>query len=480
MTDFVTSSRGDRVAYDRYGPVGEGPALVVVAGAGSLRGEEADRRHRPARRRAGGRRPRPRPARARRERRRGPARPRPGGRGAAGRRGRGRRAGRAVRALVGQLDQPVRGRAGRAGRRAGAVGGARGRARGEHEGVGRRARAAHRRGRARGGAGVVHEGHAAGVAGGGQGVAGLAGDLRPGGQPPGRRGVAALGDRAAGVGRAARAGGRAGAVGVRQLHVPGDDGRGRADPVGPAADGGPRGARRAPHVGAGRLRAGPGRLRPVRARRGGDRGRKAACPSTRPPAPARSTRPSRRRRTGRGPTRSGSSTWVLPAGSRCGWTRSGSPTATAVGWAIRRRPSRSRSPWSGGRPVPARPLPPGRVPGDRGAGRPRRAHRRPRPRPRRGAARRDHDLGPRRGSRSRAGPGSCSGSTPPRRTGPWPGCPWRASASRPACPRWATGPASGHSIVGLALLAHRSLRVEAVGRCWSRGRHLAWLADDGP
>ena len=40
MTDFVTSSRGDRVAYDGYGPVGEGPALVVVAGAGSLRGEE--------------------------------------------------------------------------------------------------------------------------------------------------------------------------------------------------------------------------------------------------------------------------------------------------------------------------------------------------------------------------------------------------------------------------------------------------------
>src|SRR4051812_43552681 len=41
MTDFVTSSRGDRVAYDRYGPVGAGPALVVVSGAGSLRGDEA-------------------------------------------------------------------------------------------------------------------------------------------------------------------------------------------------------------------------------------------------------------------------------------------------------------------------------------------------------------------------------------------------------------------------------------------------------
>lgn len=37
MTDFVTSRRGDRVAYDRYG---EGPAVVLVAGAGSLRGNE--------------------------------------------------------------------------------------------------------------------------------------------------------------------------------------------------------------------------------------------------------------------------------------------------------------------------------------------------------------------------------------------------------------------------------------------------------
>ena len=40
MTDFATSSRGDRVAYDRYGPIGDGPAVVLVAGAGSLRGEE--------------------------------------------------------------------------------------------------------------------------------------------------------------------------------------------------------------------------------------------------------------------------------------------------------------------------------------------------------------------------------------------------------------------------------------------------------
>jgi pimeloyl-ACP methyl ester carboxylesterase len=38
MTEHVTSSRGDRLAYDRYG-TGGGPALVLVAGAGSLRGE---------------------------------------------------------------------------------------------------------------------------------------------------------------------------------------------------------------------------------------------------------------------------------------------------------------------------------------------------------------------------------------------------------------------------------------------------------
>lgn len=50
----------------------------------------------------------------------------------------------------------------------------------------------------------------------------------------------------------------------------------------------------------------------------------------------------------------------------------------------------------------------------------------------------------------------------------------------PGVPTLSDRPASGHSIIGLALLAHRSLRVEAVGRCWSRGHHLAWLADDVP
>ena len=34
MTDFTTTARGDRVAYDRYG---SGPGLVFVAGAGPSR-----------------------------------------------------------------------------------------------------------------------------------------------------------------------------------------------------------------------------------------------------------------------------------------------------------------------------------------------------------------------------------------------------------------------------------------------------------
>ncbi len=34
MTDFTTTARGDRVAYDRYG---SGPGLVFIAGAGPFR-----------------------------------------------------------------------------------------------------------------------------------------------------------------------------------------------------------------------------------------------------------------------------------------------------------------------------------------------------------------------------------------------------------------------------------------------------------
>jgi hypothetical protein len=47
----------------------------------------------------------------------------------------------------------------------------------------------------------------------------------------------------------------------------------------------------------------------------------------------------------------------------------------------------------------------------------------------------------------------------------------------PAVPTLGDRRASGHSIVGLAVLEHAALRAEAVGRCWSRGRLLAWLAD---
>ena len=37
--------------------------------------------------------------------------------------------------------------------------------------------------------------------------------------------------------------------------------------------------------------------------------------------------------------------------------------------------------------------------------------------------------------------------------------------------------ASGHSIIGVAVFGHSTLRAESVGRCWSQGRVLAWLAD---
>lgn len=46
----------------------------------------------------------------------------------------------------------------------------------------------------------------------------------------------------------------------------------------------------------------------------------------------------------------------------------------------------------------------------------------------------------------------------------------------PAVPTFGDRRASGHSIIGLALADHTTLRVEGVGRCWSRGRLLSWLA----
>jgi hypothetical protein len=47
----------------------------------------------------------------------------------------------------------------------------------------------------------------------------------------------------------------------------------------------------------------------------------------------------------------------------------------------------------------------------------------------------------------------------------------------PAIPTFGDRRASGHSIIGLAVFDHSAMRAEAVGRCWSRGSMLAWLAD---
>jgi hypothetical protein len=46
----------------------------------------------------------------------------------------------------------------------------------------------------------------------------------------------------------------------------------------------------------------------------------------------------------------------------------------------------------------------------------------------------------------------------------------------PAVPTFGDRPASGHSIIGLAQFGHSALQIEAIGRCWSRGRILAWLS----
>lgn len=46
----------------------------------------------------------------------------------------------------------------------------------------------------------------------------------------------------------------------------------------------------------------------------------------------------------------------------------------------------------------------------------------------------------------------------------------------PAIPTMGDRHASGHSILGLAIFDHSTLRTEAVGRCWSQGRILSWLA----
>jgi hypothetical protein len=46
----------------------------------------------------------------------------------------------------------------------------------------------------------------------------------------------------------------------------------------------------------------------------------------------------------------------------------------------------------------------------------------------------------------------------------------------PAIPTLGDRRASGHSIIGLAVFDGSALQAEAVGRCWSRGRLLAWLS----
>jgi hypothetical protein len=45
----------------------------------------------------------------------------------------------------------------------------------------------------------------------------------------------------------------------------------------------------------------------------------------------------------------------------------------------------------------------------------------------------------------------------------------------PGVPTFGDRPASGHSILGVAVADRSGLRVDAVGRCWQRGRVLAWL-----
>jgi hypothetical protein len=47
----------------------------------------------------------------------------------------------------------------------------------------------------------------------------------------------------------------------------------------------------------------------------------------------------------------------------------------------------------------------------------------------------------------------------------------------PTIPTFGDRHASGHSVIGVAMFGRSVLHAEAVGRCWSRGRMLAWLAE---
>ena len=53
----------------------------------------------------------------------------------------------------------------------------------------------------------------------------------------------------------------------------------------------------------------------------------------------------------------------------------------------------------------------------------------------------------------------------------------RGGPSRPTIPTLGDRRASGHSIIGLAVFDRSALHAEAIGRCWSQGRLLTWLAD---
>jgi hypothetical protein len=46
----------------------------------------------------------------------------------------------------------------------------------------------------------------------------------------------------------------------------------------------------------------------------------------------------------------------------------------------------------------------------------------------------------------------------------------------PSIPTLGDRPASGHSLIGLAVFDRSRLRADVLGRCWSRGRWLSWLA----
>jgi hypothetical protein len=55
--------------------------------------------------------------------------------------------------------------------------------------------------------------------------------------------------------------------------------------------------------------------------------------------------------------------------------------------------------------------------------------------------------------------------------------PAQGAGAAPAIPALGDRRAPGHSIIGLAVLDQSALRAEAIGRCWSQGRLLAWLAN---